>query len=152
MNIQIYGTHYTKKGAFGDFEWMCTQNKYIDSLFIFNDNEEYHATNYPGMGNAVIRKYNKYNNELSKPKSAGICTGTLKHKGYKELSKHNKNIIDTNIAEIKNIIKQYKYEYIYYSVGINNKLGTSIFTVAEDVINYIDKQISELSTLDVIYR
>ena len=91
MEIQIYGTHYTKKNTFGDFKWMCEQKEFEDSLFIFNDNEEYHNTNGYGIGNAIIRKYNKHNKTLSKPKSAGICTGTLKNKGYKELSEYNKN-------------------------------------------------------------
>ena len=38
MNIQIYGTHNTKD-TFGDFNWMCNQDEYTYSLFIFNDNE-----------------------------------------------------------------------------------------------------------------
>ena len=110
-------------------------------------------TNNYGIGNAIIRKYrkyNKYNKTLYKPKSAGICTGTLKYKGYKELSDYNKNLIDNNINEIKKLIEKYKYKDIYYSVGKNNKLGTSIFKVAEDVIDYIDNQICKLSNLNVI--
>ena len=150
MNIQIYGTQYTKKNMFGDFKWMCEQKEYEDSLFIFNDNEEYHNTNGYGIGNAIIRKYNKYNKTLSKPKSAGICTGTFKNKGYKELLEFNKNIIDNNIDEIKKLLEKYKYKDIYYSVGKNNKLGTSIFKVGEDIIDYIDDQICKLSKLDVI--
>lgn len=150
MNIQIYGTQYTKKNMFGDFNMMCEQKEYEDSLFIFNDNEEYHNTNGYGIGNAIIRKYNKHNKTLSKPKSAGICTGTLKYKGYKELSEYNKNIIDNNINEIKKLIEKYEYKNIYYSVGKNNKIGTSLFKVGEDVIDYIDEQICKLSILDVI--
>ena len=148
MEIQIYGTHYTKKNTFGDFKWMCEQKEFEDSLFIFNDNEEYHNTNGYGIGNAIIRKYNKHNTTLSKPKSAGICTGTLKNKGYEELSEYNKHIIDNNIDEIKQLIE--KYKDIYYSVGKNNKIGTSLFEVCEDVIDYIDEQICKLSILDVI--
>jgi len=150
MNIIIYGTHYIKKDTFGDFNWMCNQVEYNDSLFIFNDNEENHNTNNYGIGNAIIRKYNKYNKTLSKPKSAGICTGTLKNKGYKELLEYNKNLIDNNIDEIKQLIEKYKYKDIYYSVGKNNKLGTSIFKVGEDVIDYINEQICKLSDLGVI--
>ena len=60
------------------------------------------------------------------------------------------DLIDNNIDEIKQLIEKYKYKDIYYSVGKNNKLGTSIFKVGEDVIDYIDEQICKLSILDVI--
>ena len=109
MNIQIYGTHYTKKDTFGDFNWMCNQVEYIDSLFIFNDNEENHNTHNYGIGNAIIRKYNKHNKTLSKPKSAGICTGTLKYKGYKELSEYNKNLIVSVALFLLVIVLSYYY-------------------------------------------
>jgi hypothetical protein len=48
-------------------------------------------------------------------------------------------------------LTKYVYDTIYYSVGNDNKLGTSIFKVAPEVIDYIDKKIHSLSKLDVIF-
>lgn len=142
--MKIIGTRFTGKNKYGDFEWMCNQELYSDSLFIFNDNEEYHETCKQGLGNAVIRKYNKYNKKLLKPRSAGIPTGTLKFKGYNSLTPRVKKIIDSSINEIRDLLDKYEYDNIYYSVGTNGKLGMSLFVVAEDVIDYIDSQINKL--------
>jgi len=150
MNIQIYGIKFIKYGKFGDFEWMCQQTDYENSLFIFNDNEEYHETNKKGKGNAIVRVYNSYNKNLLKPKSFGIPTGTLKNGGYKVLNKVTKNKIDKSIESIKNLIIKYNYDSLYYSVGKNNKLGTNLFIVNEDIIDYIDNQICSLTNKDII--
>jgi hypothetical protein len=91
-----------------------------------------------------MRQYNKHNTELNKPKSAGIPTGTLKNGGYSELNNYVKNVVNQSVNEIKDLIKKYNYEKIYYSVGKDNKLGTSLFEVNEDVIDYIDTLINSL--------
>jgi hypothetical protein len=153
MNIEIYGTKYTGKNKIGDFEWMIKQPTYANSLFIFNDNEEHHNTNIIGGGNAVIRSYNKYHKfvDLNKPRSAGIPTGTLKNGGYTFLTNIVQKTIDNSINEIMELIQTYKYDSIYYSVGLDNKLGTGIFNVNQDVINYIDTLIQSLSMKEIIY-
>ena len=131
----------------GDFNWMIQQNEYSNILFIFNDNEEYHNTNCNGIGNAIIRKYNKYNLKLTRPRSAGIPTGTLKDRGYQELNSHVITMINYAINEIKEIIKKYNYKKIYYSADKDGILGTGIFTVNKDVLHYITTKIKELETL-----
>jgi phosphoribosyl-dephospho-CoA transferase len=124
---------------------MSHQPEFNDSLFIFNDNEEMHNTCTKGIGNAVMRVFNKHST-LEIPKSAGIPTGTLEEGGYTELNEHTKKIIDDAINEIRELIEKYNYKYIFYSVDKNGKLGTSLFEVDLKVIDYIDQQIKSLST------
>ena len=145
FNLQIFGLKFVKSGQFGDFDWMSKQNEHSDSLFIFNDNEEYHNTCKNGIGNAVMRKYNKYSN-LTKPKSAGIPTGTLKNGGYQILNTHAKQQIDNAFDEIIDLVVKYKYKQIYYSSEFDGKLGTSIFDVNEKVVKYITHKLFTLST------
>jgi hypothetical protein len=148
FNIQLIGVKFAKPNSFGDFNWMCHQNKYLDTLFIFNDNEEYHNTCRGGAGNAIMRKYNKYSN-LNKPKSAGIPTGTLEHGGYQSLNAHSVKQIDEAFDEIIELINIFKYKQIYYSSELDGKLGTSIFNVNDKVIKYITNKLFGLTTNSV---
>lgn len=145
FDIKIIGVKFVKPYQFGDFAWMCVQEEYSDSLFIFNDNEEYHDTCKGGMGNAVMRKYNKYS-KLPKPKSAGIPTGTLEFGGYQSLNAYSILQINSAIEEIIDLIKKYNYKQIFYSSELDGKLGTSIFAVDDKVIRYITHRIFSLST------
>jgi hypothetical protein len=145
--IEIIGNIYKGREKDGDFHWMIKQDIYKDILFLFNDNEEYHDTNARGAGNAIIRKYNKYNKKLEKPRSAGIPTGTLRDGGYEELNDHVKKQVKTAIQEIKEIIIKYNYKKICYSSEKDGILGTGIFTVDRDVLIYITNKIKKLESL-----
>jgi len=140
-SIKTIGTVYKKKNQEGDFEWHIKSGLYEDSLFLFNDDEKRNKWKKAGMGNAVIRKYNKY--ALKKPRSCGIITG--KDVGYSELTDEVKKIIDRCFDEVKDIIRTYGYKRVYYSAQTpNGLLGTSIFKVGDDVISYITSQIKAL--------
>ena len=123
---------------------MIKKDEYKDVLFIFNDNGEHHDTNRRGGGNAVIRKYNKFNNKLDRPRSAGIPTGTLEDGSYQELNEHVKKQIELSINEIKEIIQIYGYKKIYYSAKKDGVLGTGLFSMNRDVLVYITEKIIEL--------
>jgi hypothetical protein len=151
MDIQIYGTKFTKLNQFGDFNWMIQQKNYQNSLFIFNDNEEHHMSMRRGAGNAVIRPYNRHNPTIINPLSSGIPTGTMLRGGYNFLTSENQKVIDDAIDEIIELIKSHNYDSIYYSVGPDNVLGTGLFKVDKSVIEYIDKKIHELSVKEVIF-
>lgn len=143
MSLEIIGTVFTNKGVEGDFEWQIKSGLYEDSLFIFNDDEKRRRWNISGRGNAIIRKYNRYSLP-SRPRSAGIYTGDGKS-GYDELTPRVKDLIDECIEEIRNIIKTHKYTKIYYSAKTpNGLLGTAIFNVHPDVIEYITNEIKKL--------
>jgi hypothetical protein len=149
FDIQIIGIKFTYRNQYGDFYWMCQQNEYFGSLFIFNDNEEYHNTNIKGAGNAIMIMFNKYSNTVP-PKSAGIPTGTLSDGGYQKFTPKVKKNIDNSIEEIIELIKKYKYHTIYYSSEPNGKIGTSIFQVNPKIIEYITSSIYNLSINPVI--
>jgi hypothetical protein len=138
--VKVIGTIYEGNNKLGDFNWMIKQTEFKNCLFIFNDNVEHQGSNRKGAGNAIIRQYNKHSN-LAKPMSAGIPTGTLSKGGFDELSEEVKTLIDDCIIGIKELIEKYKYETVYFSADKNGKLGTSIFEVNKDVINYITEKI-----------
>jgi hypothetical protein len=141
MNIEVIGTVYTKKGREGDFEWHIKSGEYEDALFLFNDDEKRNKWKKAGMGNAVIRKYNKY--AVERPRSCGIVTG--KEKGYDHLSPEAKAVIDRCVEEAKEIIQKHGYKKVYYSAQTpNGLLGTSIFHVGDDVVKYITEQIKQI--------
>ena len=131
-------TVYSGKGVYGDFNWMVRQKEYKHSLFIFNDNEEYHNTSRVGAGNAVMRQYNRHS-KLTVPRSAGIPTGTMCNGGYSSLDAKTKSVIKSSIKEIEELNKKHKYDNVFYSSEDvkTGKLGTSIFVVSDDVKDYI---------------
>jgi len=139
---------YNGNNKYGDFLWMINQKKYDNCLFLFNDNIEKHKTNDIGLGNACIRHFNKYNEDLKIPRSAGIITGSFRDRGFKKLNKKNKKIIDSTFDEIIQLIKKYNYEKIYFSSNKEkNKIGINLFDVNEDVILYITKKLLELKKI-----
>lgn len=144
FDLEVIGVKFALRNEYGDFYWMSQQNAYSGSLFIFNDNEEYHDTNDKGAGNAIMRIFNKHSNSIP-PKSAGIPTGTLSNGGYQKFTPQVKLIIDNAFDEIINLIKMYNYHTIYFSSELDGKLGTSIFQVSPKVITYITNRIYNLS-------
>jgi len=142
QKVKIIPIIYDENNENTDFNKMITSGNYEDSLFIFNDDEISHNTNKRGRGNAIIRIYNKYG--LGKPNSAGINTGG--RTGYTKLDQSTKASIDKCLDEIKELIVKYKYKNIYYSADKIDgyTLGTSIFKVDKDVINYITSEIHKL--------
>ena len=145
FNIQLVGVKFVKPNQFGDFEWMCNQEIYSDSLFIFNDNEEHHNSNKRGAGNAIIRQYNKYS-DLDVPRSVGIPTGTMSSGGYTTFNLETKNKIDGYFNELTELITQHKYTHLYYSAESNGMIGTSIFKVNPKVLEYITWKIHSLTS------
>ena len=144
FDIQIIGIKFSSRNQYGDFFYMSQQNKYSNSLFIFNDNEEHHNTSFSGGGNAIMRMFNKYST-LNVPLSAGIPTGTIGSGGYDKFTPQAKKTIDYAFEEIIELIKIHNYSTIYFSSELNGKLGTGIFTVSPKVIEYITSRIYKLS-------
>lgn len=146
FDVQVIGIKFTSLGEYGDFAWMCHQSKYANSLFIFNDNEEYHGTDLAGSGNAIMRMFNKYAENIEKPLSAGVPTGTISSGGYNKYTPKVKKTIDEAFEEIIELIEIHRYHTIYFSAELDGKMGTSIFAVDQQVIEYITSRIYNLST------
>jgi len=152
----IIATKYHGSNKFGDYEFMIKQDmkQKIDplTLYIYNDNTESYDSKScrSGIGNAVIRKYNKYNKNLIRPFSVGIPTGSLRHGGFTELDNATKKIIDHAITKLRKIITKYGIKKLYYAT--NNKsgiIGQSLFEIDYDVRKYITQEIKKLSKHDV---
>lgn len=143
--VTVLGTVYGGPRSYGDFRWMIDQPEYQDSLFIFNDNEEHHTSFQPGGGNATIRRFNRYNPQLPKPRSAGVPTGA-RGRGYAALTKEVKITVDNSIAEARELIRTHGYRRVFYSAEqADGLLGVSIFAVHDAVRGYITEQIKTLS-------
>jgi hypothetical protein len=144
----VIGTKFTRPGTKGDFSWMIQHPQYEKALFIFNDNEEQHASSARGGGNATIRPYNKHNKRIPVPRSAGIPTGTLGAGGYQALNDHVLSVVDSAVSEIEELIEKYQYTEIYYSAvdDTNPMLGTGIFDVDTAVKEYITSKILALGS------
>ena len=141
-SITVIGTVFKKRNEIGDFDWMIRSGKYEDALFIYNDDEMRQHWKKAGTGNAIIRKYNRY--ALNRPHSAGIVTGISK--GYSSLTETAKQKIDGCFDTIRELCKTHSYTTIYYSASTpNGRLGTSIFVVGTDVLDYITTGLHEFA-------
>ena len=138
------------EGKEGDFLWEIEQTRHTYSiepstLYIFNDNDNHHYTTIKGKGNGQIRIYNR--EAQDKPNSAGISTG--KNAGFTVLDDEVKRIIHRDVLEIMDILSTGNYDKVKYSKESpdNNTLGTGIFDVNEDVLEYITDLINQLPDL-----
>ena len=92
-----------------------------------------------GGGNAAIRPYQGH----SPIRAAGIPTGN--NGGYKKLDKNVRALVDDAIAHIRRLLATGNYDQVVFSYDPKNKtLGTGIFTVADEVKNYIYESICSL--------
>lgn len=143
---QVIGTVYHHKGMEGDFDWQIRSRRYEDCLFLYNDDEKRRHWKKAGTGNAVIRKYNRHALSV-RPRSVGICTGDGEG-GYEKLTDHVKTVIVECISDARKMIEKYNYKKVYYSARTpNGLLGTSIFIVGDDVIEYITQEIKKLEDI-----
>ena len=145
-NVTVIGTVFDGRHKVGDFDWMIKSGNYDDSLFIFNDDVKRNKWKKGGKGNSIIRKYNKYANPRN-PKSVGIVTGCKK--GFASLTDEVRSRIDKNLNEVVKTLQSMQYRKVYYSAKTpNGLLGTGIFKVGKDVLEYITLQIHELEKID----
>lgn len=142
MSIRIVRSVFTGPGREGDFSWMIAQPDHARSLFVFNDNEiqflehadgtpETH-TCWPGGGNAAIRPHQC--KEI--PQAVGIPTGV--NDGYSALMTDVRITIDRSLGVLSHLLATGRYDAVIYSWDANREtLGTGIFRVSRDVLDYI---------------
>ena len=145
--MQLIKSQFSVPGREGDFSWMIERPEYARSLFIFNDNEkqfnEFHNGQEGGLnkggGNAAIRPYQGH----SPIRAAGIPTGN--HGGYTQLDQNVRGLVDDAIAHIRRLLATGNYDQVIFSYDPKKKtLGTGIFTVADEVKDYIYESICSL--------
>ena len=139
-DIRVYGEVFNGVGKIGDFNWMIKQPEYKDTLFVFNDNTEQFdnhravPTSGPGCdaggGNAIIRPYQCED----PPRALGIPTGP----GFDKLTAEVKAYIDKAVDQIAVTVSRYGYKRVMYNAADGSgRLGTHIFSVGDDVKDYI---------------
>lgn len=142
MSIQVIRSTFSGVGRDGDFSWMIGQPEYATALFIFNDNEEQFLEHQrmagerhfcdAGGGNAAIRAYQC----IEPQRATGIPTG--RHGGYTELSPQAAAVIDNALAVLDQLLASGRYDTVIYSWDDHaGTLGTGIFRVAREVLDYI---------------
>ncbi len=155
--MKIESSVFTEPGTTGDFMYMMDQPVYDDTLFIFNDNVEFHNSNVRGRGNAVVRPFNRYRDaSFPKLRSAGIPTGYMYgDRGFSALDVPTKTIIDAAVLEIQVILYKIHYDTVVYAgdkiktVALEDGrvvplLGTKLFVVDDAVLTYITREIWNL--------
>ena len=155
----VIGVEFSFRGYYGDFTTMIVDPQYADCLFVYNGNLGQDMPDgifikgggqnaISGGGNAAIRSYNRFGAHNAYPRSAGIPTGDLgstKYSGgFKSLTPEVRSIIDAALADIRKLIITHQYRCVYFSCNQHGKLGTGIFNVAPDVIDYITVGINSL--------
>ena len=152
MDIQIIGVKFQTKNQFGDFLSMIKDNieqNITSTLYIYNDDTDRRDCNtfHPSSGNACVRCYNIHNPKYkSKPYAIGMCTGTYTDGGFKTLSEDHRISINSDIERIKEHIRRFGIDCIYYSIDDDTGVfSQGNFTVSKKVRDYITKSIQELS-------
>ena len=148
LSIKLVPSVYKGSKKPGDFKWEI-ENGSKNTLYIFNDDVKQHKTSRSTPGNAVIRNYNKYGKHKP-PLSAGISTGWKpggKQYGFKVLDTEVKQIIDSEIEEIKTLVQTGNYQFIKYSADPKDlsMVGIKLFDVGDDVRRYIVSQLQQIS-------
>ena len=123
-NVKLIKSSYKGKDKYGDFRWEIEGNTDPGTLYIFNDDVRFHKTDKKGKGERSIRQYNKYGKYKNRPYSAGISV--YNKNPFKELSDKVKNIIDSDIDEIKDLVKKFKFKKIKYTVKSDENIEPSI--------------------------
>ena len=142
--LEVVGVKFYAAGVPGDFQWEIQNGKHPQALYIFNDNAADHGTGVAGGGNAVIRPYSSGPGALA----AGISTGeTTASGGYKQLDERARRQIDSDFEELVAKLQTGRFSQVRYSSeGQGGRLGTGIFRVAPEVIDYITAKLKSLGT------
>lgn len=145
MSIDIVRSSFAGSRRDGDFAWMIDRPEHSRTLFVFNDNEHQFYDHQAqlgtahrcsaGGGNAAIRPYQC----LTPPRATGIPTG--RNGGYRSLDE-GRQAIDDAVAHLDALLATGGYDSVTFSWNAERQsLGTGIFTVADEVLDYIVEQI-----------
>jgi len=147
--MKVTGTPFVQHGEEGDFKWMRQQDKYRNTLFLFNENvvDSYNDQPLAGAGSAAIRPYTHRFKE--KPRAAGIPTGwSVASRGFTTFDFLTKKIIDWSLERIRTILhNDPEIDQIIFSCSSDDptRIGTSIFQLPEKIVSYISDGIAALA-------
>ena len=125
--LDIVKSCFKGKDKIGDFEYEIKENLYPKTLYIFHDNLKFHKTSKEGENENSIRKYNKYGEFSSSPRSAGITIGYDNKNPFTELTPEVKNIINEDIEEIQTLLSKHNFNTLKYTISnINDNIPPPI--------------------------
>ena len=150
--MKITGVPFFKPDEHGDFKWMAKREDFNHVLFLYNENfvdsQNSHAPS--GAGSAVIRPLTHRIQEW--PRAAGVPTGwSVSSGGFDELNKFVRLAIDNSIERIKRILyDDLTLTEVMFSCDASspNVIGSKIFCIDEEVIQYISEKLQELQDYD----
>jgi hypothetical protein len=142
--MKLLPVKFIRKGEYGDFEFMRDLPGFEKTLFLFNENvESYNMKSvFRGGGNACIRPWA----HEPIPRSFGIPTGSMAIGGFETLTDDLKDYLSSVFLDLKKVIQDNDYDTVCYSIDTpgSDTLGTSIFKVDPDVLEYITQGILSL--------
>lgn len=159
--IQIMPIMYIETDKTTDFSWMAQQPQYAATLFIYNDNQQNFVNflntpirdlisgkvNYSkGSGNAKAMRPYQYMYPI---RAMGIPLGPRPGHGggYKILNKKNRDTIDMSFKVIEDLLSTGLYDTIAYSAASDGyTIGTSTFTLPENIVGYVTEKIWSLGS------
>lgn len=150
--MKITGVPFFKPDEYGDFKWMAKRDEFNHVLFLFNENFiDSQNTNAPsGAGSAVVRPLTHRVQEW--PRAAGVPTGwSVASGGFDELNKFVRLAIDNSIERVKRILHDDpKLTQVMFSCDASspNVIGSRIFRIDEQVVQYISDKLEELRDYD----
>lgn len=150
--MKVTGVPFFKADEHGDFKWMVKRDEFKHVLFLYNENfiDSQNSDAPSGAGSAVIRPLTHRIQEW--PRAAGIPTGwSVASGGFDEINKFVRLAIDNSIERVKRILhNDVTLTEVMFSCdsASPNTIGSRIFRIDEEVVQYISDKLQELQDYD----
>ena len=145
---RVVGVPYVKDGDSldgGDFSVMIDMDEYRDTLFLFNDNVQdgRAETLEVGAGSACIRTYACAAHDYQ---AVGVPTGWMRGVPFASLDPQVRQTINAAVEKAITVFHLKGFKRIVFPCDAANRdaIGTSIFTIPDDVASYINKNLALL--------
>jgi hypothetical protein len=138
--ISLVGIAFRARRCDGDFAWMLHQPRHANSLFVFNDNVQDHATAIRGRGSAIVRPFNAIGRGGDRPRSVGIATGfSVQSGGFKALTPTVRELLDEHLDELRAVLARHTYDTVYFAADADGHFTCRLFAVHPEVLAYIER-------------
>lgn len=139
-SFNVRGLVFKREGKSGDFK-LYAENESI--LLVTNENVIGMKSNKPGQGNVCVRGCSNV---------SGVPTGwSANSGGFNKLGLHEKQVIDIAFDKIKLYLHEHpKTKWVVFSCdpSDHDKIGTSIFRVCDEALEYINTHLQKLKSYD----
>jgi hypothetical protein len=148
----LKAVQFSAPGQYGDYRYMSDLPNFLeDAILVYNDNvtQFLSRSNSPGGGNACIRPLRSQGHAVGIPTGDYSCGGGFNGL-YQVLNLHNgktaKALIDMAIDELDALIlnNPQKRLVFYSSDSSGIRIGSGIFSISDDVLDYITHKLRSL--------